>query len=64
MTHGLTLTEAKTIIWWSPTTSLKIHEPANARINRPGQVVKTVIAHLSGIAVERRGVCPAAQARG
>ena len=53
MTHGLTLAEANTIIWWSPTTSLEIYEQANARINRPGQVVKTVIARLSAMAVER-----------
>jgi hypothetical protein len=52
MTHELTLTEANAIIWWRPTTSLEIYEQANARINRPGQLIKTVIAHLSGTAVE------------
>jgi hypothetical protein len=52
MTHGLTLTEANTIIWRNLTASLEIYEQANARINRPGQLIKTVIAHLSGTAVE------------
>jgi hypothetical protein len=53
MMHGLTLTDANTIIWWSPATSLEIYEQATARINRPGQMVKTEIAHLSGTAAER-----------
>jgi hypothetical protein len=53
MRHGLTRSEASTIIWRSPTTSLEIYEQANARSCRPGQVDKTVIAHLSGAAVER-----------
>jgi SNF2 family DNA or RNA helicase len=53
MAHGLTLTEANVIIWYSPTTSLEIYEQANARIVRPGQTSKTLIVHLSGTAVER-----------
>lgn len=54
LAHGLTLTQANTIIWYSPTTSLEIYEQANARINRPGQVAdKTLIVHLSATHVER-----------
>ncbi len=53
MAHGLTLTEANTIVWYSPTTSLEIYDQANARITRPGQTSKTLIAHLYATAVER-----------
>jgi SNF2 family DNA or RNA helicase len=53
LAHGLTLTEANTIIWYSPTTSLEWYEQANARINRPGQTSKMLIAHLVGTEVER-----------
>lgn len=53
MAHGLTLTAANVIVWYSPTQSLEIYEQANARITRPGQTSKTLIAHLAGTAVER-----------
>lgn len=53
MAHGLTLTSANTIIWYSPTNSLEIYEQANARITRPGQTAKSLIAHLSGTQVEK-----------
>jgi SNF2 family DNA or RNA helicase len=52
LAHGLTLTEADTIVWYSPTTSLEIYEQANARINRPGQLHKTMIVHMVGTPVE------------
>jgi SNF2 family DNA or RNA helicase len=53
MSHGLTLTAANTIIWFAPVNSLEIYEQANARITRPGQSSKTLIAHLYGTPVER-----------
>lgn len=53
MSHGLTLTAANTIIWYAPTASLETYEQANARIVRPGQTSKTLIAHLYGTTVER-----------
>lgn len=53
MAHGLTLTAADTIIWYSPTSSLEIYEQANARIVRPSQTAKTLICHLVGTPVER-----------
>lgn len=53
MAHGLTLTQANTIIWYTPTPRLDIYEQANARITRPGQVNKTLIVHLSGTPVEK-----------
>lgn len=53
LAHGLTLTEANTIIWYSPTVSQDVYSQANARINRPGQLHKTLIVHMIGTAVER-----------
>lgn len=53
MSHGLTLTAANTIVWYAPTQSLETYEQANARIVRPPQTSKTLIAHLFGTAVER-----------
>jgi superfamily II DNA or RNA helicase len=54
MSHGLTLTEANTIVWFTPSTSLETYEQANGRITRPGQTRKTLIVHLCGSAVERK----------
>ncbi len=53
MAHGLTLTEASTVVWYAPVPNLEIYEQANARITRPGQTRKTLIAHLAGTNVER-----------
>ena len=53
LAHGLTLTEANVMIWYSPTTSHEVYEQANARINRPGQTTKTLIVHMIGTPVER-----------
>jgi SNF2 family DNA or RNA helicase len=54
MAHGLTLTEANTIIWFSPTNSLDTYEQACARITRPGQTRKQLIMHLTGTPVESK----------
>lgn len=56
MAHGLNLTEADTIIWYSPYPHPEIYEQANARVPRPGQRHKTLIVHLIATAVERRTV--------
>lgn len=53
LAHGLTLTEANVIVWYSPTVSHDIYDQANARINRPGQKHKTLIVHMIGTPVER-----------
>lgn len=54
MAHGLTLTAANTIVWFTPTTSLEIYEQANARITRPGQNKKSLIISLQSTPIERR----------
>lgn len=54
LAHGLTLTAASTIIWYSPTASLEIYDQANARIRRIGQKNKQQILHLQGSPVERK----------
>jgi SNF2 family DNA or RNA helicase len=54
MAHGLTLTAASTIIWFSPVTSLEIYEQANARITRPGQTKHAHVIHIVGAPIEKR----------
>lgn len=54
MSHGLTLTAASTIIWYSCITSNETFEQANGRINRPGQKMNNFIICLEGTPVERR----------
>jgi SNF2 family DNA or RNA helicase len=54
MSHGLTLTQANTIVWFTPTTSLETYEQANARITRPGQTRKSLIIHLTGSPIETK----------
>jgi SNF2 family DNA or RNA helicase len=53
MAHGLTLTAANTIIWYTATNNPEHYEQANGRIVRPGQTSKTLIVHMSGTLVER-----------
>jgi SNF2 family DNA or RNA helicase len=53
MSHGLTLTAANTIVWYCPTNNFETYEQANARVRRPGQTAKTLIAHLVGTPIER-----------
>jgi SNF2 family DNA or RNA helicase len=53
MSHGLTLTEANTIIWYSAVTSNETYEQANGRITRPGQMRNQLIVELEGSSAER-----------
>lgn len=54
MSHGLTLTAANLIVWYSPTTSPETYEQACARITRPGQARKSLIMHLTGTNIESK----------
>jgi SNF2 family DNA or RNA helicase len=51
--HGLTLTAARTVIWYAPIYSLEQYEQANARIRRVGTKGKTRVVHLYATAFER-----------
>ena len=52
--HGITLTAANTVVWWSPTSSLEIYAQANARVHRAGQDHKCTVIQLQGSTVEGR----------
>jgi SNF2 family DNA or RNA helicase len=54
MSHGLTLTEANTIVWYAPEWSNDTYNQANARISRPGQKNSQHIIHISGSEIERK----------
>lgn len=54
MSHGLTLTQANTIVWYSAITSNEVYEQANGRITRPGQKNTQFVIHLEGTPIERR----------
>ncbi len=51
--HGVTLTEADTVVWWGPTPSLEIYAQANARVHRTGQKNPVTVVRLQGSAAER-----------
>jgi len=52
MSHGLTLTAASTIIWYGLPDSNETFEQANARVRRPGQTRRTVIATVTSSQIE------------
>lgn len=54
MAHGITLTEANMICWFSPTPNLEVFEQANARIRRVGQTRRQLIRMYQGSPAERR----------
>lgn len=54
MSHGLTLTEASTIVWWGPPQSLELYEQANGRITRAGQKHSQLIVNLVSTKLEEQ----------
>ena len=52
--HGITLTAADTIVFWSPVMSVEMYIQCVARIDRVGQQHKMTIIHLEGSEVERK----------
>jgi hypothetical protein len=52
ISHGLNLTQADLIVWFSPVHSLDMYEQANERMARPGQKLETNIVHIGGCPLE------------
>lgn len=54
MSHGLTLTKADKVIWYTPAESSGTYVQANGRITRPGQERETLIYQLWVSMLERQ----------
>lgn len=54
MSHGLTLTEANTVVWYGPEWSNDTYTQANGRITRPGQKHQQHIIHIASTEIEKR----------
>ena len=52
--HGVTLTAANTVVFWSPVMSVETYLQCVARIDRVGQVNSMTIVHLQGSEIERK----------
>ena len=52
--HGVTLTAADTIVFWSPVMSVETYLQCVARINRVGQKNSMTVVHLQGSDIERK----------
>jgi SNF2 family DNA or RNA helicase len=52
--HGVTLTSADTVVFWSPVTSVETYMQCVARIDRVGQKNKMTVVHLQGSEAERK----------
>lgn len=54
VSHGVTLTAADTIVFWSPVMSVETYIQCVARIDRVGQKNKMTVVHLQGSDAEKR----------
>ena len=52
--HGVTLTRADTVVFWSPVMSVETYVQCIARIQRVGQKNNMTIVHLQGSEIEKR----------
>jgi len=52
--HGITLTAADTLVFWSPVMSVETYLQCIGRIDRVGQKNKMTVVHLQGSEVERK----------
>ena len=52
--HGVTLTAADTVVFWSPVMSVETYLQCVARIDRVGQVNSMTVVHLQGSEAERK----------
>jgi SNF2 family DNA or RNA helicase len=52
--HGVTLTAADTVVFWSPVMSVETYLQCIARIDRVGQKNNMTVVHLEGSDVERK----------
>jgi SNF2 family DNA or RNA helicase len=52
--HGITMTAADTIVFWSPVMSVETYLQCIGRIDRVGQRNPCTVVHLQGSEAERR----------
>ena len=52
--HGVTLTRADTVVFWSPVMSVETYVQCIARIQRVGQKNNMAVVHLQGSEIEKR----------
>lgn len=52
--HGITLTAADTLVFWSPVMSVETYLQCIGRIDRVGQQNKMTVVHLQGSDIEKR----------